>query len=85
MSHRTTFALDDLAIQRLKKLSALLRISQAEVIRRALEKLENEPGDTPRDPAGALDIYHAQGGLDRSTAEMMVAEIDESRNYWRPE
>lgn len=41
MTHRTTFALDDGAISRLKKLSTLWLASQAEVVRRSLEIAES--------------------------------------------
>ncbi len=83
MTYRTTFALDSLAMQRLKTLSARWHISQAEVIRRALEKLEQEPGPAETDLVRELAAYHAQGGLDSSVAEACIAEINEDRKTWR--
>ena len=47
MTHRTTFALDDGAISRLKKLSTLWRASQAEVVRRSLEIAESTHAQGP--------------------------------------
>lgn len=42
MTHRTTFALDDTTAQRLKKLATLWQVSQAEVVRRSVERAEND-------------------------------------------
>lgn len=47
MTHRTTFALDDGAILRLKKLSTLWQASQAEVVRRSLEIAESSHAQGP--------------------------------------
>jgi hypothetical protein len=47
MTHRTTFALDDGAISRLKKLSTLWQASQAEVVRRSLEIAESSHAHGP--------------------------------------
>ncbi len=47
MTHRTTFALDDGAVSRLKKLSALWQASQAEVVRRSLEIAESSHAQGP--------------------------------------
>ena len=85
MLHRATFALDELAIQRLKKLSVRWHISQAEVIRRALEKMENEPVSPKPDPAALLEAYHARGGLNRAHAEASIAQIEADRAAWRNE
>lgn len=40
MIHRTTFALDDSTASRLKRLAARWQVSQAEVVRRSVEKAE---------------------------------------------
>ena len=85
MTHRTTFALDDLAIQRLKLLSARWQISQAEVIRRALERLEADPAPEAPTPAEELARYHLQGGLDSEVAESYLATVAEDRKTWRGE
>lgn len=47
MTHRTTFALDEGAITRLKKLSTLWQASQAEVVRRSLEIAESSHAQGP--------------------------------------
>ena len=41
MTHRTTFALDDMTAQRLRRLAARWQVSQAEVVRRSLEQAES--------------------------------------------
>jgi predicted transcriptional regulator len=40
MIHRTTFALDENTARRLKRLAARWQVSQAEVVRRSVEKAE---------------------------------------------
>lgn len=47
MIHRTTFALDDLTAHRLKRLAARWQVSQAEVVRRSLEKTEQAETSPP--------------------------------------
>ncbi|MEI8095073.1 MAG: ribbon-helix-helix protein, CopG family [Spirochaetales bacterium] len=85
VAHRTTFALDELAVQRLRLLAARWHISQSEVIRRALEKLEAEPAPVEPDPATELAYYHSQGGLDSEVAESYIATVSEDRKSWRGE
>jgi len=78
--HRTTFSLDAKAIQRLKSLSRRWQVSQAEVIRRALEAADRIPsGDSA---LAALKAYHNQGGLLTERAEEYLKEWSESRNEW---
>ena len=47
MTHRTTFALDKATAQRLKRLAARWQVSQAEVVRRSLEKTEQAEATPP--------------------------------------
>jgi len=47
MTHRTTFALDAMTAQRLKRLAARWQVSQAEVVRRSLEKTEQAETTPP--------------------------------------
>jgi len=56
MIHRSTFALDDITIQRPKRLAVRWQVSQAEVVRRALEKTwqaETSPPDAEQRTAVA--------------------------------
>ena len=47
MTHRTTFALDETTAHRLKRLAARWQVSQAEVVRRSLEKAEKAEVASP--------------------------------------
>jgi hypothetical protein len=47
MTHRTTFALDAITAHRLKRLAARWQVSQAEVVRRSLEKTEQAETTPP--------------------------------------
>jgi len=54
MNHRTTFALDGATAQRLKRLAARWRVSQAEVVRRSLEQAERLEKEAKADPVELL-------------------------------
>lgn len=82
MAHRTTFALDETTIRRLKRLSKTWRVSQAEVVRRALEKAERENDRTAPDPLARLQAYHDSGGLDSRKAAAYLEEVAENRADW---
>ncbi len=78
--HRTTFSLDERANQRLKTLARRWNVSQAEVIRRALEAAENLPVENTA--LAALQAYHAQGGLVAERADGYLKKWSESRDDW---
>jgi predicted transcriptional regulator len=82
MSHRTTFALDDATIRRLKTLAKTWRVSQAEVVRRAIERAEREQNDTAPDPLEQLKEFHNKGGLAYSKGVAYLAEVAENRTEW---
>lgn len=83
MTHRTTFALDEKTAQRLKRLARKWNVSQAEVVRRSVERAEQDAPGAPPDRVGLLKAYHAKGGLDRARATKWTNEIAEDRNRWR--
>ena len=83
MSCRTTFALDATAIERLKRLASRWRVSQAEVIRRALEQADSSDEARAREPLKRLEAYHAAGGLAKELAEPYIAEVYHDRSEWR--
>jgi len=56
MTHRTTFALDDETAQRLKRLAARWRVSQAEVVRRSVEEAEKNASSSPSDLQNRIEI-----------------------------
>ena len=86
MTHRTTFALDEVTAQRLKRLAARWDVSQAEVVRRSVAQAENlRIAETP-DPAVMLRaLFASGGGLDLEKGNAYIAEIYEDRKHWRNE
>lgn len=86
MTHRTTFALDDATAQRLKRLAARWRVSQAEVVRRSLEQAEKLCEGEHPDPVALLRRLHErERGLDAAKADSYLAEVHEDRRRWRGE
>ena len=86
MTHRTTFALDEQSIQRLKHLSSRWQVSQAEVIRRSLEQAEQCARQTSKDPVSLLEQLHANGaGLLAEDAARYISEVQADRKQWRNE
>jgi hypothetical protein len=82
MTHRTTFALDAGTTTRIKSLSKLWKVSQAEVVRRAVS-LAEMPTSKP-DPVALLQQLHSSGeGLPAKTAKAYLAEVREDRKHWR--
>lgn len=82
MEYRTTFAFDGETIRRLKKLAASWHVSQAEVVRRALERMEKENDESSDIPLSRLREYHAAGGLPAEKAAVYLEEVAESRSEW---
>jgi len=83
MTHRTSFALDEGTAKRIKRLAAQWKVSQAEVVRRSVERAE-EAGRSPKpDPLEMLTAYHSKGGLNKSRADRWIEEIDQDRKLWR--
>lgn len=83
-NHWITLALDAATIRRLKNLAARWRVSQAEVVRRALSQAEQLPASGRPDPVAMLKALHASGqGLSRKKAETWLVEVREDRKHWR--
>jgi Ribbon-helix-helix protein, copG family len=86
MTHRTTFALDDDTIRRLKKLSLRWKVSLAEVVRRAVAQAEAQAPEDKPNPVNLLRQLHDSGqSLDPETAETYLAQVYEDRKHWRGE
>lgn len=82
MTHRATFALDEGTTERIKSLAKLWKVSQAEVVRRAISQAE-APASKP-DPIALLQQLHAAGeGLPAKAAKTYLAEVREDRKMWR--
>ena len=82
MDRRTTFALDEPTIRRLRRLADRWRVSQAEVVRRAIERAEREAETETAALLQRLETYQARGGLDGRAAEEYLGEVAENRADW---
>jgi len=84
MNHRTTFALDGATAARLKRLAGLWRVSQAEVVRRAVAQADAQSVTVAPDPVRMLRELHAGGdGLDAGCARAYLGEVTKERRKWR--
>lgn len=78
MTHRATFALDEGTIARIKNLSKHWKVSQAEVVRRAVS-LAEQPIAKP-DPVALLQQLHSTGeGLSAKVAKAYLKEVRRDR------
>jgi uncharacterized protein HemY len=64
-------------------LAARWNVSQAEVVRRSVERAEKSAETSPSSPVKLLKAYHAKGGLDQKRADRWMTEIAEDRQSWR--
>lgn len=86
MTYRTTFAFDRATIRKLKNLSSRWKVSQAEVVRRALSQAEENPSPRKVDPVQLLKDFHASGrALSKKVADNYIKEVYEDRKHWRGE
>lgn len=81
--HRTSFALDPETIDRLRRLSARWQVSQAEVVRRAIEIAENQDRDEGIEVREQLQSYRASGRMKPDEADAYLEEVREDRRQWR--
>ncbi len=82
MTHRTTFALDEGTMTRIKGLAERWDVSQAEVVRRAVSQAEMAASKP--DPVAMLKQLHSAGaGLSASSAEAYLSEVRQDRKTWR--
>ena len=85
MTHRTTFALDKDTAKRLRSLAKRWKVSQAEVVRRAVETAEKQSSPEGSNPGSRLLELFANGqGLDADTAAGYIGEVYQDRQNWRP-
>lgn len=81
MTHRTTFALDEATVVRIRRLAAQWKVSQAEVIRRVVADTE---ATVQPDPRAMLEALHsAGGGLSAAEAAGFLTAVREDRKSWR--
>ncbi|MFZ4616765.1 MAG: hypothetical protein ACOYM2_11305 [Rectinemataceae bacterium] len=82
MTYRSTFALDEATIDRLRRLAVAWSISQAEVVRRSVERAEKDYLASQAGSLTRLHSYHQAGGLDSGKARAWLEEVAESRAEW---
>lgn len=81
MTHRTTYALDEPTVTRIRALAVQWGVSQAEVIRRVVALAETPPKP---DPVALLDaLFAAGGGVTNEVAQDYLAEALNARREWR--
>ncbi len=83
MIHRTTFALDADTVRRLRTLASRWRVSQAEVVRRALSRAEGLPDPPSPDVLDRLRRYHAASSGNPASADAYLAQARADRKRWR--
>lgn len=80
MTHRTTFALDEATVARIRALADQWQVSQAEVIRRVIAQTATASAD----PIALLDALESDGaGLSAQRAQSFLAQSREDRSAWR--
>jgi Arc/MetJ-type ribon-helix-helix transcriptional regulator len=82
MNKRATFALDEETIQSIKKLSSLMHVSQAEVVRRAVALAEKIADGEAAEKINRVKAYHQQGGISAEKAEEYLGEVRKNRSSW---
>ncbi len=82
MEHRTTFALDEVTIQKMRHLAKNWKVSQAEVVRRAIEQADRQAEREKTQIIDRLAAYHQQGSLSAPQAQAYLEEVAENRAEW---
>ncbi len=82
VQHRTSFALDEPTIRKMRRLAGRWRVSQAEVLRRAIDLAEAKDAQESAARIERLRGYHLRGGLNVGAAASYLGEVAESRADW---
>jgi len=83
MTHRTTFALDEATVAKIRRLAAQWQVSQAEVIRRVVASTD---ATEKADPVAMLETLHRTGGgLRAAEAKSYLSAVHADRKRWRRE
>jgi hypothetical protein len=83
MIHRTTLALDESTVDRIRSLARLWGVSQSEAVRRAVKQADQRANEERTAPLDRLEAYHRRGGLDRREADAYLRRVAEDRAAWR--
>lgn len=80
MMHRTSFALDEATAERLRRLARRWKVSQAEVVRRAVRAADERAESDA--VAERLERYRAGHRLAREDADAYLARVGRDRAEW---
>jgi len=80
--HRTSFALDEATVERLRRLARRWDVSQAEVVRRAMKLAEVQEEKNSESVRERLRGYQEGGYLTADIAEQYLKQVAEDRKRW---
>ena len=83
--HRTSFALDEETIYRLKALARSWDVSQAEVVRRAVSLAYRHSESEAADVRERVAEYRAAGRIAAGDADDYLRQLRDERDHWRGE
>ena len=83
--HRTSFALDEITIDRIRRLARRWGASQAEVVRRAVKIAADQSESESEAVQERLQEYRRSQRLDRETADTYLKQVGDDRSRWRAE
>lgn len=81
--NRTSFALDDDTADRLRRLARRWKVSQAEVVRRAVKIAEDQADAEGLSVAERLEAYRSARRLDPRAADRYLDLVARDRAEWR--
>ncbi len=82
MNRRTTFALDEETVQRLRKLAVLWHVSQAEVVRKSIEMADGKIKSETDEKLNRLKGYHKRESMRIEASNTYLDEVAENRSDW---
>jgi hypothetical protein len=82
VKHRTSFALDEATLRRLRRLASRWNVSLAEVVRRAIKLADDQVYGKRETVTERLAEYRAARRLDSDAADRYLSEVAEDRARW---
>jgi hypothetical protein len=80
--HRTSFALDDATVGRIRRLARRQNVSQAEVVRQAVKHLAERSDRDATSVQERLRQYRASQRISAEEADAYLEEVAEDRSRW---
>ena len=80
--HRTSFALDEATVERLKRLAGRWGVSQAEVVRRAVRIAAERSDEKAASVHERLQSYQASRRIDPERADVFLKQVNNDRARW---